>query len=506
MSLNISVPQIRAKAEIERRARMTIGGVNIASLFVQEYFDHPAKFAAECLVWPKGESHTAYQIEISDALPEKKRVCVRAPHGVGKTAMAAITVIWFALTRDAQGEDWKIPTTASSWRQLTKYLWPEIHKWLRRVRWDKVGRSALKENYELLDQSIKLKNGEAFALASDQPALLEGAHAKNLLYILDEAKTIPDETWDAVEGAFSVGECMALAFSTPGEPSGRFYEIQKRAKGFEDWWTRYITLDEAVKSGRVSAKWARQRERQWGTDSAAYQNRVLGNFASNDEDGIIPLAAIERANARWQAMADAAEKKGDDEVWGDLLGIGADIGRGGDPTVLANLYKNNTIRSLDHSRSKNLMEVTGILRGRLQRHLEARSVIDLIGIGAGVFDNLREDDDLAERVIPFNAGSATDLKDASGELGFVDLRSAAWWNAREMLLDPSVQVALPPDDKLTGDLTAPRSKIQSGGKIKVESKDDIRKRIGRSTDDGDAVIMILMLAKLQYSLPWDTIG
>jgi hypothetical protein len=72
----------------------------------------------------------------------------------------------------------------------------------------------------------------------------------------------------------------------------------------------------------------------------------------------------------------------------------------------------------------------------------------------------------------------------------VNKRSAAWWYLRE-LLDPANGhgIALPPDDLLTGDLTAPHWRITSGGKVQVESKDEIRKRLGRSTDDGDAVVM-----------------
>ena len=89
---------------------------------------------------------------------------------------------------------------------------------------------------------------------------------------------------------------------------------------------------------------------------------------------------------------------------------------------------------------------------------------------------------------PFNAGERTDMLDSSMELGFADKRSASWWNLREKLLDG--KIALPPDDKLTGDLTAPKWNIISSGKIKVESKDSIKKRLGRSTDDGDAVVMV----------------
>ena len=80
------------------------------------------------------------------------------------------------------------------------------------------------------------------------------------------------------------------------------------------------------------------------------------------------------------------------------------------------------------------------------------------------------------------------------EFGFPNCRSASWWQMREML-DPSSgsDVALPDDEMLLGDLSAPQWKVLSGGKIQVESKDDIRVRLGRSTDDGDAVIQAFWL-------------
>jgi len=114
--------------------------------------------------------------------------------------------------------------------------------------------------------------------------------------------------------------------------------------------------------------------------------------------------------------------------------------------------------------------------------------VDVIGIGAGVVDRLVEQDFPVE---PFNASERTVRTDESGELGFTNKRSAAWWNLRE-LLDPDSQwdpISLPPDDNLIGDLTSPLWKVTSGGKIQLESKDDIKKRLNRSTDDGDAVVM-----------------
>ena len=77
----------------------------------------------------------------------------------------------------------------------------------------------------------------------------------------------------------------------------------------------------------------------------------------------------------------------------------------------------------------------------------------------------------------------------SGELGFRSWRGAGWWLLREML-DPinDIPVCLPPDDTLTGDLTGPQTKPESLGRIVIEPKEATKKRLGRSPDDGDAVM------------------
>jgi hypothetical protein len=80
--------------------------------------------------------------------------------------------------------------------------------------------------------------------------------------------------------------------------------------------------------------------------------------------------------------------------------------------------------------------------------------------------------------------------DLSGEFGFTNRRSAAWYGMRQ-LLDPAngYDIALPPHDMLIGDLTTPKWRVTSGGRVQVESKDDFKKRLGRSPDHGDAVAM-----------------
>lgn len=461
---------------------------------VSRYHSHPAMFARECIDWRGGQGLTAYQADILDAVPREKRVAVRGPHGLGKTTLDAILVLWFAATRDQAGIDWKVATTAGAWRQLERYLWPEIRKWSKRIRWDVFGREPLSERTEMLMLNIKLANGQAFAVASDEPALIEGVHADAVLYVFDESKAIIPATFDAAEGAFSGAggeqpiEALAIATSTPGEPNGRFYDIHARKPGLEDWWTRHVTVDEAIAAGRISREWVDQRAKQWGKDSAVYANRVLGEFHTSDADGVIPLEWVESANERWRDW----EGAGKPEPEGPQT-VGVDVAReGADQTVLA-IRKGPIVLELRHYTKQPTTATTGLVVGILNANPEMTALVDVIGVGGGVVDQLREQ---KLKVEAFNASEGTSNTDRSGELGFVNTRSAAWWNLRE-LLDPAYgsTLALPPDDALTGDLTAAHWKVTSGGKIQIESKDDIRKRIGRSTDDGDAVVQALWLTQ-----------
>ena len=461
-----------------------IKGKRQDSVFVKTYRDDPVAFVHDCFTWGEGEGPTIYQDRIMADLPIFKRVCARGPHGLGKSALDAWVLWWFALTRD--GTDWKVPTTASVMRQLEKYLWPEVRKWARRIRWDVVERPPVEYHRELLDKNLKLSTGEAFAVASDVPEYIEGAHADELLYIFDESKMIEPETWNAAEGAFANGEALWLATSTPGEPEGTFFDIQSKKPGFEDWKVHHVTLEECIDAGRISEQWAEDRRRQWGEDSAAYINRVLGDFATPEADGVISLKDIERANELWHVWEDEGRK-------GNFVGVGVDVARyGKDKTVLAlrnDTAKIKVISRIDYYARQGTMETTGFVKGILDLYKSGFAVVDVVGLGAGVVDRLRE---LKKKVVAFNSGSKTDARDRAGELGFTDLRSASLWALREMLEDGLV--ALPEDDLLTGDLTAPHWKVVSGGRIQVESKDKLRTRIKRSTDSGDAVMQIITIS------------
>lgn len=125
------------------------------------------------------------------------------------------------------------------------------------------------------------------------------------------------------------------------------------------------------------------------------------------------------------------------------------------------------------------------------RRDNAPVVIDVGGGYGGAVTMRLADNSIS--FIGFNGGAAGHGKTADRQLTFANARAAAWWKFREAL-DPDQPggspIALPPDTELRSDLTTPTFKVTLRGLL-IESKDEIRKRIGRSPGKGDAAVMCL---------------
>lgn len=432
----------------------------------------------------------AYQSEITEMLIDAKRACVRSPRGGGKSALSANMVIWFTTCFDPC----KVPTTAGSWQQLEEFLWPEIHLWCSRADWSLVGKKPVLNMLDMRfgGKDMEASTAKAFAINSDRPELLEGCHSDNVLYILDEAKAITNPIFDSIEGSLVRGNKYVAVFSTPGPPMGRFYDIQSRKTGFHDWAVRHIKHEELVAAGMVDPVWAENRRIQWGENSALYLNHVLGEFADTGDDFIIPLRWVEAAVERWKEWE--ASGFPDNTERFTFRAQGVDVaGQGKNQTSIA-FRCGNAIRRMQyfpkldtHQLNMHLLQFS---------HSWPEIKIEVDGMGAPVYEHLVQfvKDDASRygnvNVTAIVSGSATDVTDRTGELRFADKRSQMWWHMRE-LLDPAngEDVMLPDDDLLKGDLVSPMWEIRTGGKVKVESKVDIKKRLGRSTDAADSVIL-----------------
>jgi hypothetical protein len=112
--------------------------------------------------------------------------------------------------------------------------------------------------------------------------------------------------------------------------------------------------------------------------------------------------------------------------------------------------------------------------------------IDVVGIGSSAYDSLKT---MYPRVVPVNAAERSDYRDRSGRLKMRNVRAEYYWRMRETL-DPERgdDVALPPGNVIVADLCAARWENTTAG-VQIESKDDIKQRLGRSPDEGEALLL-----------------
>lgn len=458
------------------------------------YAANPGAWVADSIEWPRRRAVAPYQLESLQALADHHRFALRGPRGLGKTTTAALAVLWFALTREYLERDWKILTTAGVLRHLTRALWPEIHKWAPRVRGGLYLPPVVDK--QLLTASLQMGHGQAYGAVAKNPDLIEGAHADEILILIDEAKSVPEPIWDALEGALTGEEGQyALALSTPGQPAGRFYGIHQGKH--TDWHARHVTSDEAIAAGRISRKWFDARAKSWGATSALFKQQALGDFAADDENAIVPLSWVEAAFERWHAWREA----GRPEIEG-RRSYGVDVATAGaDKTVIAQRWGRHITR-FDFTASGSTMDTAGKVQAVIpEEHKQVRPVVvDVIGVGTGVADRLAELDYPVQRYV---GSASTTATDASGEFGFNNVRSAAYWHLRELLSpDAEHPIMLPPRQELIADLTTPTWRLLTGSppKIALETKEDLVKRLGRSPDFGDAVAMAYWLDAMNVPL------
>lgn len=498
----------------------------------ERFWSDPVGWIAHCIRWPSGKELNEYQADIAGEVATKKRVAMYGPHGIGKTALFALIIWWFICTREAFArfhphaaalgrETWKVPTTASGWRQLEKYLWPEINIWADRILWDRVG-FELRKGKEILTMKVlsSCGKGEAFACASHRADLIEGAHGDQVLFCFDEGKLIQFKTFDSAEGALSGAmdgrEAFALAGSTPGDPSGRFYDICRGARGLTNWAVRHVTDAEAIAARRMSPEWAEAMRELWGESDPRYLNKVKGEFSdAGSSRSAVPLSWVEMAVDRGYDWLHEVTPETDGRPWdlrwqaalphaGPLRGGALDIGWGGqdrDPSVFARRYQVGGAPIIGP------LEVW-------QPHDEADLVSRAVRAAAGVpfvVDVTRPDDDRVMRAlqrhpskprpVPYVGSAKSERTDITGQYRFLNLRAELIWHVRELLMpsnDP--KLILPEDQTLLAELPEAEWTVGTGDRIAIESKRDLRTRIsqhadredpGTSTNRADAVVMAL---------------
>lgn len=216
----------------------------------------------------------------------------------------------------------------------------------------------------------------------------------------------------------------------------------------------------------------------------ALRSILLGGFLNSFRDApnqCIPVAWVKEAQKRWTPNPPLGIP---------MCAMGVDVAQGGpDDSVLAprhDAWFANLITKPGHETPLG-SDVAGMIVSN--RRDNALVVLDMGGgYGGSTYEHLVENN---IPVLPYKGAAAVESRTKDRQLKFVNKRTEAYWRFREAL-DPSQEggstIALPPDPKLTADLTAPTFTVTPKG-IKLETKEDVCERLGRSTDRGDAVVM-----------------
>jgi len=205
---------------------------------------------------------------------------------------------------------------------------------------------------------------------------------------------------------------------------------------------------------------------------------LKGDFSAGKDDHafqIIPTAWVEAAMDRWEEILPKPP----------MDSIGCDVARGGDDKTILAPRHGNWYDELEEYPGISTPDGPAVASLVINMRRDNAPVhIDIIGPGASAYDFL----DPIIQIIPVNGASKATEKDQSGQLSFYNMRAQLYWQFRESL-DPAnnMGICLPPDRELKADLTAVRWRLTPRG-ILAESKDDIYKRLQRSTDKGDGVI------------------
>ena len=192
------------------------------------------------------------------ALVVEDRLSIRSGHGVGKTAFLAWVIIWWMLMRDEP----RIACTAPTSHQLNDALWGEIAKWSKMLP------PQLKGELEVKSERVEAVRNprEYYAVArtarKEQPEAFQGFHARDMLFIADEASGVDDIIFQVGEGAMSTRGAKTILTGNPTRTSGYFFDSHNRMRS--TWWTLKVSCDDAM---MVDPEYGVRMAKRYGADS-----------------------------------------------------------------------------------------------------------------------------------------------------------------------------------------------------------------------------------------------
>lgn len=443
------------------------------------FYDDPLGFVMFAFDWGHGELvgwdgpdtwQRDFLVKIGKAVRERKpgdvvKMAAKTGKGPGKTAMEAWLILWLNSTRP----NFAGIATANTGDQLDTKLWRELSLWWQRAINKHWFQWTATRFYQVDNKDTW--GMDALKWSEHKPDAFGGLHnaGRGQAVIMDEGSAIASSIYDVVDSTMTDEDSFIFVFGNPYQKRGRFYEV------FTRFAHRWLTVTVDTRTAKApNQKKIQQDIEDWGLDSDYVRVNVLGEFPKQDADTLIPLPLIEAARVR--VAADCERYR---PVWG------LDVARYGDDRSALAIRRHRRLESVESWRGLDTMQTAGRVKALYDECAEddkpTAILIDSIGVGAGVVDRLLEQG-LPVRGINVAESPAVKAK-------FHRLRDEMYWKGREWFEGLNVQCN---HVGVGGELGDVLYSFTSAGQIKVESKDDIKERLGRSPDEGESFLLSLM--------------
>lgn len=412
-------------------------------------------------LWVVEPDHWQEEVGTWLSRDEHRRIAVPSGHGVGKTALAAWAAIWFLLTRYPV----KVILTAPSSATLEDGLFAEIKHWIGRLP------PVVQQLLEVTADRVVLKADPANAFISartaraDRPDALQGIHADYVLLIIDEASGVPEPVFESSQGSMSGVARFMLLLGNPVYAQGYFYRAITEGRD-NPWKVRNVSCLEAKRSPQ---EYIDEIAHDYGEDSNTYRVRVLGLPPKGDDDTVIRLDLVQASYTRDVDVIPNAPR-----IWG--LDVG---GLNSGESALCERRGNWVPEKPERFRGIDEMQLVGRVAAAYEALSDvpdkygitqrpARVCVDANGMGAGVASRLRE------LGLPVAAINVSEVRSTTGK--WANLKAELWWRARAWFEERMCR--FPSDDpELVRALTIPKIRYHSTGRLMVESKDDMKRRL-----------------------------
>ncbi len=419
------------------------------------------------------------------------RVAIKSGQGVGKTSLESIVLLWFLSCFPYA----RIVATAPTYHQLNDVLWTEVSKWMSNS-------PLLNELLKWMNTYVCVRKNEkrwfAVARAPFKPESMQGYHADNMLFIVDEASGVPEPIMEAILGTLSGDNNKLLLCGNPTRTTGTFYEAFHGDASIY----RQRTVS-SLDSSRTSKENIESLVRKYGKDSNVVKVRVYGEFPDQDDDVFIPLSIVERA-----VMTEYIPK-----AKPDLIHIGCDVARFGDDFTVIGFKVDEKVEFHKKVNGQDTMKTADeivLLGNSLVRKYNLKRGVDLSipvkvddgGVGGGVTDRLRQmkrmnpDGLWWMDVYPVYFGQRINHKYYYDSTTYMMAIVKSLLQPFDDDGNPKpVELVLPNDNELVAQLSSRKYSLTDSSKIIIESKAEFKKRILRSPDEADCVLLLCLPVK-----------